>query len=169
MKTVCLKQTAAFITALSFATAALAQYVWVDEKGMKQFSDMPPPASVPKTRILRQPSATQSASAVDKNGAQADTPADTVKSAAPMTSAEKNTDFLKRRNEQAEKDKKAADEAKRKADTAQNCERARSYAHSLESGQRLARTDNNGERAFLSDEERAGDLQNAKRIVADCR
>ena len=68
-----------------------------------------------------------------------------------------------------EKDKKGADEAKRKADTAQNCERARSYAHSLESGQRMARTDKNGERVFLSDEERAGDLQNAKRLVADCR
>ena len=169
MKTVCLKQVAAFISALSFATAALAQYVWVDDRGVKQFSDMPPPASVPKTRIVRQPSAMQSASAVDKNAKSADAPAETLKSAAPMTSAEKNTDFMKRRNEQAEKDKKATDEAKRKADTAQNCERARGYAQSLENGQRVTRTDSNGERAFLSDEERAGELQNAKRIVADCR
>ena len=169
MKTICLKQAAAFIAALSFATAALAQYVWVDDKGTKQFSDTPPPASVPKARILRQPSAMQSTSAADKNTASADAPAESVKSAAPMTSAEKNTDFLKRRNEQAEKDKKAADEAKRKADNAQNCERARSYAQGLESGQRMARTDKNGERAFLSDEERAGELQNAKRIISDCK
>lgn len=169
MKTVYLKQAAAFIAALSFATAALAQYVWVDDKGVKQFSDMPPPASVPKTRILRQPSGMQAASAVDKNAASADAPAESVKSAAPVTSAEKNTDFMKRRNEQAEKDKKAAEEAKRKTDNAQNCERARGYAQSLESGQRATRTDKNGERAFLSDEERAGDLQNTKRILADCK
>jgi hypothetical protein len=169
MKTVYLKQAAAVIAALSFATAALAQYVWVDDKGIKQFSDVPPPASVPKTRILRQPSAMQSASAADQNAASADAPGQSVKSATPMTPAEKNTDFLKRRNEQTEKDKKAADEAKRKADNAQNCERARGYAQSLENGQRVARTDKNGERAFLSDEERAGDLQNTKRILADCK
>ena len=32
---------------------ALAQYVWVDDKGNKQYSDTAPPASVPKNRILK--------------------------------------------------------------------------------------------------------------------
>jgi hypothetical protein len=174
MKTVYFKQAALFIAALSFATAALAQYVWLDAKGVKQFSDMPPPASVPKTRILKQPASAQRAETpaavgADQNGKQADAPAENVKSQPPMTSAEKNTDFLKRRNEQAEKDKKTAEDAKRKADSAQNCERTRSYARSLEIGGRISRTNQNGERSFISDEERARDLQEAKRMLADCK
>ena len=173
MKAVCLKQAAAFMAALSFATAALAQYIWLDDKSVKQFSDMPPPASVPKNRILKQPAAaepaqTPGASATDKNGAQAEAPAESAKSKPPMTTAEKNADFLKRRNEQAEKEKKAADNAKRKADDAQNCERARGYARSLEAGERMSHTDKNGERSFISDDERARELRDAKRILADC-
>lgn len=169
-----LKQAVAFVAALSFATAALAQYVWLDEKGVKQFSDMPPPASVPQNRILKQPAAaapaqTQGAVAADKIGAQGDAAAGGVKSKLPMTTTEKNTDFLKRRNEQAEKEKKAADEAKRKADSAQDCERARGYARSLEAGERVVRTDKSGERAYLSDEERARDLQDARRTLANCK
>ena len=94
MKTVCLKQAVFFIAALGFATAAMAQYVWVDDKGVKQFSDMPPPASVLKNRILKQPAATHAAPSADKNGPLlVDAQAETAKSPAPMTSAEKNTDF----------------------------------------------------------------------------
>lgn len=173
MKAVRLKQAVAFVAALSFATAALAQYVWLDEKGVKQFSDMPPPASVPQNRILKQPAAAAPAqaqgAATDKIGAQGEAAAGSVKSKLPMTTADKNADFLKRRNEQAEKEKKAADEAKRKADNAQDCERARGYAHSLEAGERIARTDKSGERAYLSDEERARELQDVRRTLANCK
>ena len=35
------------------AAGASAQYIWLNEKGRKQFSDTPPPASVPKHRILK--------------------------------------------------------------------------------------------------------------------
>ncbi len=169
MNTVFWKQAAFFMAALCFATAALAQYIWVDEKGVKQFSDVPPPASVPNNRILKQPTPMQAAFRADDSGAQTGASTEADKSAPPMTLAEKNADFLRRRNKQMEKDKKAADEAKRKADTAKNCEHARSYARNLESGQRMARTDKNGERVFLSDAERARELQDAKHSVADCK
>ena len=46
MKSIGLKRITAALALASFATAAVAQYVWLDEKGTKQFSDMPPPASV---------------------------------------------------------------------------------------------------------------------------
>ena len=32
-----------------------AQYVWLNDKGVKQYSDMPPPAAVPNQRILKSP------------------------------------------------------------------------------------------------------------------
>ena len=37
--------------------AVHAQHVWVDEKGVKQYSDMAPPTSVPTNRILKSPGA----------------------------------------------------------------------------------------------------------------
>jgi hypothetical protein len=166
MKTASLKSAAVFVASLSFATSTLAQYVWLDEKGVKQFSDMPPPISVPQNRILKQPGA--SAVSIDKNTTPSEAPAEAPKGKAPMTTAEKNADFQKRKNEQAEKDKKAADEAKRKANQAQNCERAQEYAGSLSSGLRVSRTDKNGERIYLSDEQREKELQEARAVLADC-
>ncbi|MBS0307625.1 MAG: DUF4124 domain-containing protein, partial [Proteobacteria bacterium] len=37
-----------------FTASAMAQYIWLDDKGVKQYSDTPPPASVPKKRILKE-------------------------------------------------------------------------------------------------------------------
>jgi hypothetical protein len=53
LKRIC-TMTLAF-TALSTTTAVFAQYIWLDEKGGKLYSDTPPPPSVPKNRILKEP------------------------------------------------------------------------------------------------------------------
>lgn len=164
------------VTALALALQAplsFAQYVWTDEKGVKQFSDMPPPSSVPKNRILKQP-ASSNAAVEPTSGAALSAAAQSSASAAetskgPLTTAERNADFNKRRLEQAEKEKKAAQEAEKKAAMAKNCERARNYRSTLESGQRIANTDKNGERSFMSDEQRAQELRDTQRILGDCK
>lgn len=152
------------LSAVFSSSIASAQYIWLDEKGTKQFSDMPPPPSVPPSRILKQPAGRPAALSQDSGEA---------KPAAPMstepTIAEKNAEFRKRKAEQAEKEKKAAEEAQRAADNAKNCERARDYQRLLDSGERIARTDKNGERSFLSDEQRAQESQENKRKLADCK
>src|SRR5205823_1792862 len=51
------KRVAAVLAVSGFSCAAQAQYVWLNERGVKQFSDMPPPASVPENRILKSPGA----------------------------------------------------------------------------------------------------------------
>lgn len=86
-----------------------------------------------------------------------------------MTTAERNADFQKRKIEQADKEKKAADDAKRAADKAKNCDRARAYQRALDSGQRLGNTDKNGERYYLSDEQRAQEAQATRNILNDCK
>ncbi len=172
MKCTYLKQAAIGLALLGFACAASAQYIWLNEKGIKQFSDMPPPASVPKSRVLKEPgqalrSPAQAAS--DEPAAAADNQADAASAPkVPLTTAEKNAEFQKRRAEQAEKEKKEAEKEKLAADKAKNCARARDYQSALASGQRVARTDKNGERSYLSDEQRNQDIQEAKRILADC-
>jgi type IV secretory pathway VirB10-like protein len=151
---------------------AYAQFIWVDEKGVRQYSDMPPPPSIPKKRILKEPgSPSPSLSAAPTEPAAEGTQPTAAakdKDKGPMTIAEKNADFQKRRAEQAEKEKKAAEEAQRAADKARNCDQARAYHRALQSGDRIARTDKNGERYFLSDEQRAKETQDAKRVLDGC-
>lgn len=158
------------VTALALALLAplsFAQYVWTDEKGVKQFSDMPPPSNVPKSRILKQPAS--NAAAEPGGGAAQPSASAADASKGQPTTAERNAEFNKRRLEQVEKEKKAVQEAEKKAALAKNCERARNYRSTLESGQRIANTDKNGERSFMSDEQRAQELRDTQRILADCR
>ena len=159
-----LRLAAAAVTAL-IPLAVSAQYVWIDEKGTKQFSDMPPPASVPSNRILKQPGGAPATKASPE--------ASDEKSTAPArtepTLAEKNADFRTRKAEQAEKEKKAAEEAAKSAEKAKNCERAREYQRSLDSGERLVSYDKNGERSYLSDEQRAQESRDNRRVLDDCK
>lgn len=155
----------AFVTALFLSGAASAQYVWLDAKGSKQFSDMPPPASVPRKNILKEPSPEPRAATFDTASATA--PASLA--AAPLSTAERNADFQKRRMEQADKDKKAADEKAVAADKLANCGKARSYQRSLEDGMRISSTDKNGERYTMNDEQRDAELRNVRKMVGDCR
>lgn len=172
-----LKQMAAALVALSLSASAFAQYIWLNDKGVKQYSDMPPPASVPNNRIVKAPGvAMRAASSVPPDGAVisatesvAATAVATDKAKIPMTTAEKNMDFQKRKIEQAEKDKKTAEEKQMAADKSKNCERAREYQKALDSGQRIAHTDKNGERAYLSDAQRAQETRDARRILGDCK
>jgi hypothetical protein len=157
-----LKRVAVALVVLNMASTAFAQYVWLNEKGIKQYSDQPPPATVPQSRILKTPSGGASRPSSTEAAAASQT-------GAPLSSAEKNADFVKRRTEQAEKDKKAAEDAKLASAKAKNCERAREYQRTLESGQRIANTDGNGERHYLSDEQRTREVRDTQRVLDDCR
>ena len=53
---------------------------------------------------------------------------------------------------------------------AENCARARSYQKSLDSGMRIARTNDKGEREILDDAARAQEQQRTREIIAsDCK
>ena len=55
MKSHYLTHIAALLFFLLATTDAIAQYVWLDEHGVKQFSDVAPPGNIPEKRILKQP------------------------------------------------------------------------------------------------------------------
>jgi hypothetical protein len=158
------------ILGFSIAASCQAQYVWIDEKGTKQFSDMPPPASTPKNRIIKSTTkATQEPTKETNQDGTSGTALPNEKLQKPVTTAGKNEDFMKRKLEQEEKDKKAATEKQASMDKANNCERARSYQQSLESGVRIASNDKNGERSYMSDEQRTKELNDVKRSLSDCK
>jgi hypothetical protein len=156
---------ALFVAACQFSTSALAQYVWLDDHGVKQYSDTPPPTNVPQNRILKQPHATANYSSTPKDDDKA---SDASADKAPPTQADKEADYKKRHEEQAAKQKKADDEAKRTQQNADNCARAKSYAENLQSGARIQTTDANGQRGFLSDDERAKEEARTQDILNSC-
>lgn len=149
------------------SSSALAQYIWLDSKGVKQYSDMPPPPSVPTGKILKSPGKALSA-APEKAAEETEKDSEMTKKA-PPTLADQNADFQKRRMAQAEKDKEAEQKAKQAADAKKNCERASAYNRALESGQRVVRTDQAGERVFLSDEEREQEVRESRRALNQCK
>jgi hypothetical protein len=164
-------QAVAALAAASLCGAAWGQYVWLNEQGTKQFSDMPPPASVPKNRILKSPDGAPRAAEASPPPAKADNAATGTRNSdsQPRTLAERNAEFQKRRIEQEEKDKKAAEEEKVAAAKARNCEQARSYQRTLVSGERIVSTTKNGERTYLDDSARSRELRETQAVLHDCK
>lgn len=150
------------------ATFAQAQYVWVDEKGIKQFSDRPPPPSTPAGRIIKQPGADAPATAAPASAQPAAAEEGAPKTKGPSL-AERDAGFRKRLQEKAELEKKDAEAARQKADRAENCEQARQARLQLESGRRLSTYDKNGERGLMNDEQRAQQEKRVSALLEGCK
>ncbi|GGI16627.1 DUF4124 domain-containing protein [Oxalicibacterium faecigallinarum] len=137
--------------------AAAAQYVWQDERGVRQYSDTPPPASVPPSRILKSP------------GLQLKGPPPPPGPKPDAILAEKNEAFLKRRAEAAEKEKQDAEKAQQEANRQKACEQIAQYRRQLESGDRIRQITPSGERTYMTDEERAKALKDTEQMKDQCR
>jgi hypothetical protein len=144
------------LLALSFFFAAAAsaqQYKWVDQDGKVRYGDVPPPGV--KAQRLKPPSgpapaASAPAAAAAKQGEKALTP----------------EEAFRKRQEEAQKgqQKQAAADAELQAKR-ENCARAQEWLRSLETGQRIARTDAKGERYFLEDAQVAQETAKARQAV----
>jgi hypothetical protein len=150
----------ALIFAMCFAFAATSSaqlYRWVDKDGKVRYGDTPPPGA--KTSTLRAPATPAKPVAPD--------PAAKSASKAPLTPAQQEQEFRKRQLE-SRKAQEKADLARRDAEAKQqNCERAREYLRTLESGQRVSRTDAQGERYYLDDAAHARETEAARQAVRD--
>lgn len=157
-------------TILLAAGWAQAQYVWVNANGNREYSDRPPPPSVSRSKILKAPQMALLEPAPDAAASPAaDTKPDRAEKKGPPTLAERDADFHKRQKERAEQEQKAAQEAQQKQAKAENCAAAQKNKAQLESGVRITDTAANGERSFISDEERARRVTKANTIVDSCR
>ena len=161
---------------IACSSLAQAQWMWVNEKGVKQFSDQPPPPGTPANRILKAPRGQAIAdlrkelAAAPADGEDGAAPADTKAAPAKPTLAERNADYNKRKKESAEKEAKAAEEAKRESDKKKYCADAKGNIGMLESGVRIAELGPNGERAPLTDEGRAQRLkENREAYNQNCK
>jgi hypothetical protein len=74
-------------------------------------------------------------------------------------------EFRKRQQERADGEKKAQEEQQKSAAKAAECERARGCLKGLEDGQRVVRTDAQGNREFLDDTQREAEVERTRKMV----
>lgn len=154
--------------ALALPLAAGAQWQWIDNQGKKVFSDQPPTADVPEKNILRRPGGKAAAAAPTTDAPKTDA---AVAAPAPKTAGvDKELEEKARKAEEAEKAKRAAEEQKVAKAKADNCNRARQGKATMDSGMRVARLNDKGEREIMDDQARAAEQRRLQDVInADCK
>ena len=158
--------------ACALPAAGFSQWQWIDKDGRKVFSDRSPPADIPAKNILRQPGV-QGAPVAATEPETADTASQPVKPAASapkLSGKEKELEDKRRLAQAAEADKRKAQEEELAKLRADNCVRARRSKTAFDSGVRISRINDKGEREFLDDAARALEAKRLDRIIAsDCK
>jgi hypothetical protein len=147
--------------ACALPIAAHAQvYKWIDENGKVRYGDTPPPKA--KAKVIATPSARGSASPAQPGAAAKGKDA----RKGPLTPAEKEMEFRRRAKEAQTADAKAEKERQDKEARRLNCDSAQQSLRTLESGQRISRTDAQGERYFLDEGQIAQETARARQAVS---
>lgn len=153
------------VTALAVLTPAQAQWKWRDAQGRIQYSDRPPPHNVAEKDVLQRPSAQAQLAAPPKAA-----PASAAASAVAPAVRDAQLEARKLQTEAQEQAQRRADEEKLARQRKENCERAREYARTLDSGMRIARVNAQGEREVLDDEQRAVEASRTRDVMnSECR
>ncbi|HKB53958.1 MAG TPA: DUF4124 domain-containing protein [Ramlibacter sp.] len=163
--------------AASLPMLSSAQWRWVDKNGHSVFSDQPPPPDIPVAHIVKQPGnkaaatpAPEPVAAAASEPAHVAAPLRVGASAAKPTGKDKELLEKKKAAEAAEEARKKAHEQEVARVQAGNCARARQGKATLDSGVRIARTNEKGEREFLDDDQRAAEVRRLEQVIAtDCK
>lgn len=146
------------------ALPASAQWKWRDKSGRITVSDIPPPRDIAPGDILQRldPAAAQ------RTAAPAAAPASVAAATKPPVDPELQA--RKKATEQEQAAKAAEDEERQRALRDENCRNARAHLNAMESGQRMARVNDKGEREILDDKQRAAESMRARQVIqSDCR
>ncbi|MDP9125177.1 MAG: DUF4124 domain-containing protein [Pseudomonadota bacterium] len=153
------------------AVGAQAQTLWKwrDAAGQLHISDTAPPAGTPARNIISGPPGGVPVAPVLKTTTQSTTSTTTAADSA-ASGAETALDKKKRAADKERADKAKADraavDAKNLAIRQDNCSRARAGLAGIQSGQRMARFNDKGEREVLDDAGRAEELKRAQELIA---
>ena len=139
---------------------AHAQFAWIDEKGVRHYSDQPPPTTTPAAKILKAPRGSQPASDPAPATVAAATPAQ-----APPTLADREADYRKRHALAEANDKKAATAAKDADAKRASCEAASRNKAQLDTGRRLRSEQN----VVMTEEDKAREQANIARVLKECK
>lgn len=156
----------AALLALACHVAHAAQWKWRDAEGRIQYSDRPPPAQVADKDILTRPAVVVRPS----NAKPAASAAASAATKPSLKASDPELEAKKRKAEAEQEAQKKAEEDKLAKSKADNCQRARNYLRDLDSGSRIARMNDKGEREILDDKARAGERARAQQAVdSNCK
>lgn len=147
-------------------TTASAQSIWKwrDKDGHVMVSDRPPGPEIPDKDVLQRPNA---AHVLASSGDAA--PPAVAASAGIDKDLEARKNKLAQSQAAAKEAKANADKERLSAEKAQNCQRARNQLQMLQSGMRVARANDKGEREFLDDKARAEEIaRTQQQVTANC-
>lgn len=155
----------AALMAVSATLQAATPWVWLDDAGRQVFSDMPPPASVPDHRIIRQPAAPSSAGS--RNLANPASASGAPEPASPATtppaaSAPGGNVVFVENDEQMR-----AVERQNAQIRADNCRRAQEALATLQRPGRLATLNESGQRINMTDGMRRAEVERAQQMMRD--
>lgn len=154
---------------LALPDAAHAQWKWRDANGVTQYTDRPPPPGTPDSQILTRPAAARAPKIVSAS-TPAPASAPEAKPNAPTKAGDPELEAKRKKAEEQKATERKAEEERQAKSRAENCERARGYERSLQSGQRIARTNEKGEREILDDGGRAEEMQRTREAIDNnCR
>ena len=167
----------ALVCLLAAVTAAQAQWAWRDKSGQVTASDRPPPKDIPDRDIIKRPAERRGAAPDGAAVAAARLAASAASAASapatppgPKTALEAQVEARKKAAEQERATKAKAEEEKNALAKADNCKRARNQVATLDSGQRMARINDKGEREVLDDAGRAEEMRRSRGVItSDCK
>ena len=152
--------------ACTMPAICLAQWQWIDNDGRKVYSDRSPPANIPADKILRQPGLKGTPVAAEA----AAEPAKVQASAPKIVGKDKQLEEKKKQADAAAAEKKQAEEEQIAKARADNCARAKRAKAEMDSGVRMARMNDKGEREVMDDTARAVESKRIGGIIAsDCK
>jgi Domain of unknown function (DUF4124) len=138
--------------------ASAQPYKWVDSNGRIQYSDHRPPTA-------------QNAETVRNRLGSAIGPAEQAKSegskSAPLTTAEKEQAFRKRKIEEQEKAEKQAKADERAKELKEACADAQRRLGAIDSGARITRYGDKGEPVVMNDSEVSAEKGRMTKIASD--
>jgi len=123
-------------------------YSWRDKDGKIHYSDIPPPAPMEPRKI-----------------GSTGTPISAAGPSERASVADQDLEFRKRRAAAVDAESKERKKMAEAAESRDQCEQARLQLAALESGQRMARTNAAGEREFLDDAQRSGEIERSRKAV----
>ena len=160
---------AAILIAALACGSASAQWKWRDANGQINASDRAPPSSVPDRDILARPS-DQLRAAPKPVAAAAVASAPSAPRAAITPSTDPELDARRKRAADELLAQQRQQQERDAAARTENCGRARAQLATLADGQRIARTNAQGEREVLDDKGRAEEMERARAVIAsDCK
>jgi hypothetical protein len=156
--------------ALALPAASFAQWQWIDKDGRKVFSDQSPPADIPAKNILKQPGARGRSVTPAEPAAPAAVPAKATPASPKLSGKDKELEEKKKQAEAAEAEKKKEQDEQVAKERADNCARMKTAKTTLDSGARIARMNEKGEREYMDDAQRAAEGKRLETLIArDCK